>query len=115
MQPTNLCEFIRKFIAATALYIVIITLAVTLATILLYPVAYPFIEESEAYIMVFIVGILIDGGLLIGALREYTTPKKNTWYNYDINITIPDTGFLTLVYKYISAVHDKTCPLIRYK
>jgi len=109
-KPTNLCQLIRYFIGATGSYLVVTVIILLFAFFVTYPFGYAFDFYESSFIAM--CSIIFDGVLVIIGVRQYYENLPMSKQPNDIHI-IPNLGFFSLLYKYIKAVHDKTCPLIK--
>jgi len=112
-NPDNLCMFARNFIGAVLLHIFLVVILAGIIWFLLLAPAYALGFFHDGFIMS--LSLITDGFLLAIFIRSFTEQKryKDRWMNANILPELRAPTLFTLLYKYIVAIHDKTCPLIK--
>ncbi len=117
--PTNLCELIRGTFICLVLALLMAAILLVLTGISLY--AFMPIVTNDYDLLLCFTGISFNGFLVF-----HTANYLIEYYDIDNfatrSLRLPDEDtegseakFTTVIGKYVKAVHDKTCPIIRYK
>jgi len=116
-HPDNLCQLIRFMIGSLGIYILSGVLLSALAFFVFYPIAYLTPFAADGFFLG--VGLCIDGLIIALTFRQIIEAKnwEDRWFNINVipDVHAVDVPLIKLLWKFLVAIHDKTCPLITYK